>query len=421
MSDLPRRRSHRIIPALAGLALVGVAGLSAVAVSADTTTSTTAAGGTTSGAVGEAYSGQREPTEGPQSGDPAVEDKAKIDIVGGLLTGAPIYKGDFADPFALHSGTSVYLYATNTISANIPVIQLVEGNNSTANYLGDALPQLPSWTTKGKQWAPSVWARPDGTFVLHYTTPSPTGGRQCISAATATSPAGPFTDSSTVPLICPLAQGGAIDPSVFIDDTVEPNVPYLLWKADGNCCGLPTTIFIQQLSADGLSTAGPPHDLLSADQGWEGNLVEGPSLVYDRGTYYLFYSANDWNSAHYAIGVATCTSVTGPCTKPQDKAWDSSSWLSQGPGGQEFFNSKGGVWMVRHGWLPGEAGKPDGQRRLYLDLLEFGDPGAVPTRVGASYVASRLVPYLVAGMILIVVLAGAVWWWLRRRHAMRHA
>ena len=138
-------------------------------------------------------------------------------------------------------------------------------------------------------------------------------------------------------------------------------------------------------------------------------------MVLDRGTYYLFYSANDWNSPNYAIGVATCTSVTGPCTKPRDKAWDSSSWLSKGPGGQEFFNSTGGVWMVRHGWLPREAGKPDGQRRLYLDLLEFGAAGEVPTRVGASYVASRLVPYLIAAAVVVVVLVVAIWWWVRRR------
>ena len=39
------------------------------------------------------------------------------------------------------------------------------------HYLGDALPALPKWTVSGYQWAPSVWARPDGTFVLYYLDP----------------------------------------------------------------------------------------------------------------------------------------------------------------------------------------------------------------------------------------------------------
>ena len=39
-------------------------------------------------------------------------------------------------------------------------------------YLGDALPQLPKWTVTGFQWAPSVWADPNGTYVMYYSTPA---------------------------------------------------------------------------------------------------------------------------------------------------------------------------------------------------------------------------------------------------------
>lgn len=339
----------------------------------------------------------------------------------GLLIGAPIYDGDFADPFALRGDQRVYVYATNTTSANIPVLELVDGDTSTANYLGDALPQLPGWTTKGKQWAPSVWALDDGTFVMHYATWDNAGQKQCISAATADSPGGPFTDNSTGPLICPLDQGGAIDPSIFVDESASPSVPYLVWKSDGNCCGLPTKIYSQQIAADGLSTAGPAHELISDTQTWEKGIVEGPSMVLDQGTYFLFYSANDWDTADYAIGVATCTSVTGPCTKPQDKPWEDSSKLSQGPGGQEFFNSTGGVWMVRHGWLPGQAGTPDGQRRLYLDLLEFHDAGALPTRIGTEYIERALLPYLIGVALVFAALVAGLWWFIRRRRANHHA
>lgn len=381
-------------------------------------TSTPASAQTTS-TTSEPYSGQREPTEGPQGTEPPVQHETRIDIVGGLLIGAPIYDGDFADPFALHLADAVYLYATNTTTANIPVLKLTDGRNSTGEYLGDALPALPAWTTKGSQWAPSVWARPDGTFVLHYSTRDTASGKQCISAATGANPAGPFSDTSTQALICPLDQGGAIDPSIFIDVADAADTPYLLWKSDGNCCSLPTVVYSQQLAADGLSIAGPPSQLITADQGWEGDLVEGPSMVLYGSTYYLFYSANNWNSTSYAIGVALCSSVKGPCTKPQDRPWESSQGLSRGPGGQEFFNSTGGVWMVRHGWLPGEAGTPDGQRRLYLDLLKFDEPGAVPTRIGASYVAVRLLPYVLAAIAVVAALVVLVLLFVRRRRAAR--
>ena len=136
-------------------------------------------------------------------------------------------------------------------------------------------------------------------------------------------------------------------------------MPWLLWKSDGDCCGLPTTIYSQQLSADGLSVAGPAHRLIGASQAWEGSLVEGPSMVQSGDDFWLFYSANLWGTPDYGIGIAHCSSVTGPCTKPLDHAWLSSSTLGQaapGPGGEEFFRIGGVVWMVHHALAPGQPG-----------------------------------------------------------------
>ena len=192
----------------------------------------------------------------------------------------------------------------------------------------------------------------------------------CISRATSSSPSGPFVDDSNSAFICPTAQGGAIDPSVFV---AADGTPWLLWKTDGDCCGLPTTIYSQQLSADGLSTAGPPHRLIGASQAWEGNLVEGPSMVESGGTFWLFYSANLWGTPKYGIGIARCASVTGPCSKPLGHAWLSASTPGQsapGPGGEEFFEIGGVVWMVHHALAPGQSGNL-AQRRLYVDLIAF--------------------------------------------------
>ncbi len=347
----------------------------------------------------------RLPTLGPRSFNPSKANGVQLDVLSGLRDDTPIFNGDFADPFVLRTPAALYLYASNTTAsqyapaAHIPEIELAQASDFRGRYLGDALPQLPKWTVSGFQWAPSVFARPNGTYVMYYSTPAtipliclakPTSpgcihtsdgpsSAMCISRATSTNPAGPFVDDSTSAFVCPVAQGGAIDPSVFI---AADGSPWLLWKSDGDCCGLPTTIYSQQLAPDGLSVVGPAHRLIGASQPWEGGLVEGPSMLESGGNLWLFYSANLWGTDHYGIGVAQCGSVTGPCTKPLDHAWlssaESGGQSDPGPGGQEFFQVGGLIWMVHHGLAPGQSGNL-AQRRLYVDLLAF--PNGQPPRI----------------------------------------
>lgn len=316
----------------------------------------------------------RPATLGLRSIDPSKINGVQLNVLSGLENDTPIFDGDFADPFALRTSDAIYLFATNTVktpyapAAHIPVIALTRDSWFEGHYLGDALPILPAWTVSGYQWAPSVWARPGGTYVMYYSTPAthPLNclGREpaaacihtsagprtayCISRATSSSPAGPFVDGSSSAFVCPVSEGGAIDPSVFID---SEGTPWLLWKSDGDCCGLPTRVYSQQLSADGLSVIGSPHRLIEASQSWEGGLVEGPSMVEQGKNYWLFYSANLWGSDDYGIGIAHCASVIGPCTKPLDHAWISSTVTDgqsdPGPGGRS--SSRSGVsfgWSI---------------------------------------------------------------------------
>ncbi|MHB1137741.1 MAG: glycoside hydrolase family 43 protein [Microthrixaceae bacterium] len=369
--------------------------------------------------------GQRHPPRGPEDVDAARGTLERMDLLGDLLHGVPLVEGDFADPYALSEPDAMYVYATNTTQANVPVLQLPKNENDDARYLGDALPTLPAWTVKGFQWAPSVWARPDGTFVMYYVTPSSSAGgnRACISRATSDDPAGPFVDDSTGAFICPVDEGGAIDPSIVIDD----GVPHLLWKSDGNCCGLPTVIHSQRLTPDGLDVAAAAVPLLRASQPWEGNLIEGPSMVHDGSGYVLFYSANDWNSTHYAIGLANCESIDGPCHKPDHGPWMTSSGESLGPGGEEFFQTPGSdeIWMVHHGWLPHEAGTPDGQRRLYVDRVSFR-PAAVPTRSNDEAAVETVLEddaflAVLAGTAFGLILVAAGILYARRKRSRHHA
>ena len=389
------------------LALSGVT--PALASASPTTTTTTTR---VIQAEPDVHAGELQPTTGPIGKDPTVMDGQHLTLIGGILGAKTFYNGDFADPFVVATPGSLYVYATSFKGqdgqANVPVlgIGLTKGTY-TGRYLGDAMPTVPKWTTPGYQWAPAVWSRPDGTYVLYYSTPAtislgclgtqkPYGcvhtvngnwtAAACISRATSTSPTGPFVDNSSAPFVCPVSQGGAIDPSIY----VENGTPWLLWKADGDCCGQPTVIYSQRLSPDGLSTAGPAVPILSATQPWEGGLVEGPSMVEAGGTHWLFYSANDWGTPDYSIGAAKCASVTGPCTKPLDHAWldsaDTKEERDVAPGGAEFFSYGGLVWIVHHALVAGQTGNAS-ERRLFITLMRFPN-GAVPSIAPRSLAAA---------------------------------
>ncbi len=344
----------------------------------------------------------RSATKGPIDASPRREGGLSLNILSGLEGDDPIYDGDFADPTALPSGNTLYFYASSSQrsrydpGANLPVIALSRGAGFSGRLAGDALPKVPTWSVPGYQWGPDVWARPGGTYVLYYSTPAtvPLGclakppahgcvktvngetNAECISRATSASPAGPFVDNSSSAFICPLDEGGAIDPSVFVDSS---GTPWLLWKSDGDCCDEATYIYSQQLSSDGLSTVGPAHRLLGATQPWEDHLVEAPSMIEDHDHVWLFYSGSLWGHKTYGIGIARCASVVGPCTKPLDHAWVASredGVGDQGPGGEEFYETGSIVWMVHHGLAPGQSGN-SAQRRLYVDLVAF-PPGRLP-------------------------------------------
>lgn len=354
--------------------------------------------------------GQRPRTAGPAAAAEADGEPTALRPASGVLLGTPVYDGDFADPYVLRVGDAAYAYATNTAEANVPVI--VATASPIARYVGDVLPDLPSWSEEGRVWAPAVLALDDG-YVLYYSTRVRGTGTQCVSRATSDSPTGPFVDDSAGPMVCQQELGGTIDPSVVTD---RDGLSWLLFKNDGNCCGIPTSIWIQQLAPDGLSVVGEPVELLTAGPEWEGGLIEGPSMVLDGDRVLLFYSGNAWDTENYAIGYAVCESVTGPCRRPEaveDAPWMQNTTFARGPGGQEFFAALGDVWMVYHGWARGQAGRPGAERRLYLDVVRLDD--GTPVRVGSRGATTLALVVVGAAGVAIALSVWAWWRWRRRR------
>lgn len=283
----------------------------------------------------------------------------------------PVLDRDFPDPDTLQVRDAYYAFATNGNGHNI---QAARSTDLVAwEVLGDALPQLPEWAVQefGWAWAPEVWQPAEGGPLVMYHVArfkiGEGGGTQCIGLATSDKPEGPFAPQDDKPLVCQVGGGGSIDPATFVDDDGKH---YLLWKNDGNSGGGQTWIYIQPLSGDGLSLAGEPTRLLTADKAWEGVLVEAPTLWKHAGKYYLFYSANGFNTPRYATGYAVAADLLGPYAKPGGEPLLQTAVGAGivGPGGQDIaLDDEGDPWVLFHSWSAA------GYRYMNLAPLQWAD------------------------------------------------
>jgi hypothetical protein len=269
---------------------------------------------------------------------------------------------DIGDPFIVPLPAGVdgnrapgyAVFWTTDWTANVPTA--VSTDLVHWRRVPDALPVLPSWALLNRP--PPSWSAPAGVstltwgptvhrvargWVLYYATADARTGRECIGVGSSASPVGPFTDTSSAPLVCQAALGGDIDPSVVVP---TPGHLALVWKNDGNANGTAVSIWEQALTPDGKSTTGTPVRLIGADQPWEHHIIEGPAMLADtKGGWWLFYSGGTWQSNTYDTGVAWCATVAGPCREPADAPLLASTPSAVSPGGLDtFLNHDGRLW-----------------------------------------------------------------------------
>ncbi|MGX2998859.1 family 43 glycosylhydrolase [Streptomyces sp. JNUCC 64] len=265
--------------------------------------------------------------------------------------GGPVLDRDFPDPDVVKVGATYHAYATNSGHRNVTHATSRDLRRWTVRD-ADPLPVLGDWAApepRGRVWAPEVFDHGAGLTML-YTAHDRASGRQCVGAALAASPDGPFRPVGDAPLICPAGEGGAIDAASHTEDGRR----YVLWKNDGNCCGRDTWIHLQETSPDGTRLLGEPVRLIRQDRDWEGDLVEAPTLVRrPDGGYVLFYSANAYATDAYATGYALADTLTGPYTKAAAPLLTTGTFdgAVRGPGGQDVVTGPGGrPRVVFHGW-----------------------------------------------------------------------
>lgn len=291
----------------------------------------------------------------------------------------PVLAADFPDPFVLSDNGAFVAYATNGNGPNVQITSSVDLRTWTLH--GDALPVLPSWAAAGRTWAPSV-VRAGTRYVLFFTALHRSGNVPCIGRAEGPTAHGPFRTTVDQPFVCQPSRGGSIDPSPFIDAFGRP---WLLWKSEGLRHREPTRLWSRPMTfaADGF--VAPATHLVQQDLGWEGDIIENPSMVRARDAHFLFYSAGRWQDASYGIGFAVCDGPAGPCRKAPHR-WVGTTGDVVGPGGQELFRgADGSLWMSYHAWSGDRVGYERGGRRsLRVDRIWFGHADGNPRLLGPS-------------------------------------
>ena len=282
----------------------------------------------------------------------------------------PAAPGDFPDPYVVRVDDGWAAFATNAGGRNVQVRW--SADLRAWEDRPDALPELGRWAVPGWTWSPAVTGR-SGHWVLWYVAREPRSGRQAISVATAPRWDGPYRDASPEPVLFQADEGGSIDPSVFEDGDGSR---YLLWKADANALGRPSSLWGAPLDPTATALAGPPVRLLVHDRAWERPLVEAPSLFVLDGRYWLAYSGGWWESARYGMGLAVGDAPLGPYTKlTVQRPWVGGDRFGSGPGGQEIFTADDGSLLVAyHAWAPGRVGYALGGARS----LRIGRIGVPP-------------------------------------------
>ena len=128
---------------------------------------------------------------------------------------------------------------------------------------------------------------------------------------------------------------------VFFDDDGKKYL-YHVRLTNGN------RIFVAEMEDD-FSAIKPAtvKECITATEQWENtknvpwSVTEGPTVLKNKGLYYMFYTANDFRNHDYAVGYATAKSPYGPWKKYRGGPIISRSLLGiNGTGHGDFFRDK---------------------------------------------------------------------------------
>ncbi|MET8150873.1 family 43 glycosylhydrolase [Actinoplanes sp. NPDC049668] len=272
---------------------------------------------------------------------------------------SPVIKGLYADPNIAYLNGRYYLYPTT------------DGYNgwSGTRFKAFSSTDLTSWTDHGtildvgpsvswassRAWAPTIAAR-NGRYYFYFCADTN------IGVATATSPAGPFTDALGRPLVAAgFRSGQMIDPHVFTDDSGQS---YLYW-GNGYAYAVPLNADMTSFDATQVRQFSLP------------NFREGLFMIKRNGVYYLSYSVDDTGSENYHVEYATGTSPLGPWTHRGTILSKNLSLGIKGPGHHSIVQAPGSdTWHIAYHRFAIPAGNGT-NREVTIDPLRFNADGTI--------------------------------------------
>lgn len=278
-----------------------------------------------------------------------------------------VIAADAPDPDIVMDGSQFVAYTTNTPAGNVPVWR--SADLTTWSLVRDALPYVGRWAAPGATWSPAVVRTGPLQWVMFYVAVDRSSGLQCIGRAVASRPDAMFHDDNPAPVVCQLDHGGSIDPDVMVDPATR--TPWLVWKSDDAAIGGWPELWSGPLDGTATHFVGPPGPLLGVDRDDEGFQIEAPELVATAGRYWLFYSANAWDTSEYHVGLAVCDSPAGPCNKLPFPWLDRSSGVD-GPGSVSMLTDAAGQTFVAfHGWVNAVGYDAGGVRGMFVERVTF--------------------------------------------------
>ncbi|MHA4842582.1 family 43 glycosylhydrolase [Flavitalea antarctica] len=236
-----------------------------------------------------------------------------------------VMRGDHPDPSVVKIGDTYW--ASATTSNWLPAYPLLYSKD-LVNWSGKgyAFTEKPDWADF-YFWAPEI-SYDNGKVYIYYAAHKK-NGNLCLSVASADKPEGPYKDHG--PLMCEAA--GSIDAFPMRD---EQGKLFMIWKEDGNSVKQPTPIWIQEMNEERTALIGDKKELFRNSLDWEGNLVEGVSMMKIGEYYYAFYAAAGCCGAgcNYQSGIARSKNLQGPWEKyaKNPVLKDSEKWKCPGHG-----------------------------------------------------------------------------------------
>lgn len=290
----------------------------------------------------------------------------------------PIYNEDFPDPSIVRDEDG-YFYAFATGARILKSANLVEWEK-----LGNAI-ERPTWgTNHAGIWAPDVQFI-NGQYVMYYSLSVWDDPNPGIGIATASHPAGPWTDHGKFFNSLEIGVNNSIDPMVFQDDDGRV---YMFW---GSFRG----IYAIELTSDGLDfkdgsvEAAAENKILVAgydtSHGLNVSTFEAVYILKKDGYYYMFLSTGTCCSGDYTYNVVVGRSenILGEykdyLNRSMKGANVGTSVVSQndffiGVGHNSVFkDDAGNYWILYHGFDATISTR--NARKLLMDKLLWDSEG----------------------------------------------